>query len=61
MRDVANAVDAVCNVALFSDGKWLEDDHDYNPKTFQFPYAAGRETFALAPSRFLLADHRHKN
>jgi len=58
--DVANTVDAISSIALFSDGKWYEDDHDYNPKTFQFHYEAGRETLALAHSQFLLADHWYK-
>ena len=58
--DVANTVDAISSIALFSDGKWLEDDHDYNPKTFQFHYEVGRETLALAHSQFLLADHWYK-
>ena len=58
--DVANTVDAISSIALFSDGKWLEDDHDYNPKTYQFHYEAGRATLALAHSQFLLADHWYK-
>ena len=57
MRDVANAVEAIRNVALFSDGKWNEDDYVYNTKTHQFHYEAGRASLAAAHSQFLLADH----
>ena len=60
MRDVANAVEAIRNVALFSDGKWNEDDYVYNTKTHQFHYEAGRASLAAAHSQFLLADHWYK-